>query len=92
VRSHAVPVTLVMRLGASFPDQIDLDQPLLRVGNVAAVGATQRDGDSARRPCLKRLLALRRGMDFPLLSFAGAGDAAAALCYRPGRALSHGHS
>ena len=75
-----------MALAISFPDQCDVDQPLVRVCDLAAIGGA-RDGDGDGSSFAEGCITLSGGVDLPLLTISGADDATAPLGYGPGRTL-----
>ena len=77
-------------LSVLFPDQRDVDQPLVRVGDLAMIGAAS-DGDCECRSFIEVRFALGRGVDLPLLAVAGADDEAPPLGDGAGWALGQRH-
>ena len=70
--------------------QRDIDQPLMRIGDVPTIGCASYS-DSGGGPFPKGLLAVCRGVDLPLLTIAGADDSSAALGHCAGWTLGHRH-
>jgi hypothetical protein len=74
-----------------FPYQRDIDQPLVRISRYPA-RAGARYGNSKGWPFLEARLALRHGMDFPLLEHAGAFEYRVTLGHCASCSLGHRHS
>ena len=76
---------------ASLLHQPDVDQPLVRIGGLPTRSGGARAGDGRGRPGLKGLVALDRGLDFPMLEHACGSYDGTTLGHRPGGPLRHRH-